>query len=895
VTASHKVAVLEDLLVRVRRNARNPAEALAARTAAFVARAAGAAEEAAPIVEAPPIADTAPPPSEAVETVRREAMGGAPARGRGDTMEGPPPRAAEPRPAPPLQAPTPVAAKPSLLDGLPQATSSEPDPESLRYTTKVQGTPLAAAGTREGEKDAAPAEAEKKPRVVALAPPLGSATPTQKPAADAPPPRAPLPSTSTEAASGRKPLASTSTEAAKPAGRAPLPSTSAEAPAAPRAAMPSTPSEVKPAARPPLPSTSSEAKPAARPPLPSTSSEAPVGRKPMPSTSTEATRPGAKVPPAPPSTRGSVPDMPRTKLDSRLDAKPAEAAKGALSKPTEAGKTPEAPRVRDKKGTLLGMGQDFAAAVRAEMAASGLEYEEDNTARMSAQLLAEARAAARSADRPTAPPGAPTAPPPAEAKPAAKPVAPKPAEKPRLMSADFDAPTVARAISIADLDIPPTAKDDGPDLDAPTQARGGAFDLDVPTLPKSKPSVPEMPAAPKAAVELAKGAPLFGAGADVPEPDDDDGDPLLKTVIAGDAALPIGDSLRSDPPPSSQNLAATVQISADEARARVAALAKAEQAAATIPERNPFGSVDPAAGDVFAPTLDAPRGLGDFALDLPPAEPSSPELPPPPLPKDPGVHVPTLQSAAIDPAAVESARAAAEAKWAATAPTAPPAKPKSRTMVWVAVAAFLAVVVGGGIFVALRSGDVTDGPRTVPPKPTAKPSAAPTAAATATATATAAPTPSAAPSAAASAAPTASAATSAAPSASAAASAAASATPSAAPSAAPATGPAPDGSTLPDGMGWLIVQSSVPAEVYVNGKMSGTAGQPIQVPCGARYLRIGKPGQPNFYISEGRSHQIACKSSTTVTINPTPYSGGSPGGSPGAAPAPAGGNNNDPY
>ena len=105
------------------------------------------------------------------------------------------------------------------------------------------------------------------------------------------------------------------------------------------------------------------------------------------------------------------------------------------------------------------------------------------------------------------------------------------------------------------------------------------------------------------------------------------------------------------------------------------------------------------------------------------------------------------------------------------------------------------------------------------------------------------------------------------------------------------------GSGLPDGTGYLVVQSSVPAEVYVNGKMVGVTGEALQVPCGARYLRIGKPGQPNYFISEGRSHSIACKAATTITINPTPFSGSSPGAAPAPAPAPARapGGGGDPY
>lgn len=103
-------------------------------------------------------------------------------------------------------------------------------------------------------------------------------------------------------------------------------------------------------------------------------------------------------------------------------------------------------------------------------------------------------------------------------------------------------------------------------------------------------------------------------------------------------------------------------------------------------------------------------------------------------------------------------------------------------------------------------------------------------------------------------------------------------------SAAPNAGPGPDGSNLPDDVGYLIVESSVPAEVYVNGHMVGLAGQPLQVPCGARFLRTGKPGQPSFFLSGGESQQIACKATTRVTINPTPFTGGAPGPSPAAAP-----------
>lgn len=450
-----------------------------------------------------------------------------------------------------------------------------------------------------------------------------------------------------------------------------------------------------------------------------------------------------------------------------------------------------------------------------------------------------------------------------------------------LLSVGDEAPSTLEAVAPAVLPDEHTVKIGASmlaDARAAMAERAGSPDAKPVARETGAAAPPLPPPLPAAGARSAPPPPSIELTADVDhEALEDDGDPLLKTVVAGDLSVPISLSLRSEPPPASSDLDATVQMSAADARSRLEALASHDaHAAKTVSQPPPLpGSKAPFAPSDLepAPTIEigGPPEIetaapGALTFELPPLGEAAilpletPTTEPERAPEFLFADIPAMESPASE-ATGSAPVQKAETKWTASpAPTTPASTQKPRTR-WVGLAALVAVLVGGALFVALRSGggkapDAPPSPTTAKPTPTV----APTAAATVPA-----------PPASASSATTAASA-SAAPSASAAASAASSA------------GPAPDGANLPDDMGYLIVESSVPAEVYVNGHMVGLAGQPLQVPCGARFLRTGKPGQASFFLSGGESHPIACKATTKVTINPAPFTGGAPGPSPAAAP-----------
>ncbi|WP_437737138.1 hypothetical protein [Sorangium sp. So ce1335] len=123
-----------------------------------------------------------------------------------------------------------------------------------------------------------------------------------------------------------------------------------------------------------------------------------------------------------------------------------------------------------------------------------------------------------------------------------------------------------------------------------------------------------------------------------------------------------------------------------------------------------------------------------------------------------------------------------------------------------------------------------------------------------------------------------------------------------------ATGAAAAGSAenLPSNRGHLLVNSPEQASVYVNGSLAGNTGETLEVPCGTRYVRLGKltteKAATPAWLSAGQAVIVGCRKQTVVSINPTPASPaperpakrkGSPAAAPsdqeGAAPAPAGG------
>ena len=93
---------------------------------------------------------------------------------------------------------------------------------------------------------------------------------------------------------------------------------------------------------------------------------------------------------------------------------------------------------------------------------------------------------------------------------------------------------------------------------------------------------------------------------------------------------------------------------------------------------------------------------------------------------------------------------------------------------------------------------------------------------------------------------------------------------------APPAGTAPaaagDLSTLLASEGFLIVESSVDAGVFSNGKFVGETNQTLEIPCGPRYVRLATPSDPPKpspgLITSGTSVIVACKASTTAKIEP---------------------------
>ncbi|KYF80890.1 hypothetical protein BE11_33285, partial [Sorangium cellulosum] len=122
--------------------------------------------------------------------------------------------------------------------------------------------------------------------------------------------------------------------------------------------------------------------------------------------------------------------------------------------------------------------------------------------------------------------------------------------------------------------------------------------------------------------------------------------------------------------------------------------------------------------------------------------------------------------------------------------------------------------------------------------------------------------------------------------------------------AAPAAG---SSENLPSNRGHLLVNSPEQASVYVNGSLAGNTGETLEVPCGTRYVRLGKltteKTSTPTWLSSGQAVIVGCRKQTVLSINPTPASPaperpakrkGSPAATPapdqeGAAPAPAGG------
>ncbi|MFO0756195.1 MAG: hypothetical protein U0359_06870 [Byssovorax sp.] len=91
--------------------------------------------------------------------------------------------------------------------------------------------------------------------------------------------------------------------------------------------------------------------------------------------------------------------------------------------------------------------------------------------------------------------------------------------------------------------------------------------------------------------------------------------------------------------------------------------------------------------------------------------------------------------------------------------------------------------------------------------------------------------------------------------------------------AAPTAEPEGDGSALAANKGYLIVNSTNPAGVYLTGVFVGATGKKLEADCGFKFLRLGVPpadGNPRpgevTWVSDGKSIAVGCQKTTTVTL-----------------------------
>ncbi|MCC6645301.1 MAG: serine/threonine protein kinase [Polyangiaceae bacterium] len=96
--------------------------------------------------------------------------------------------------------------------------------------------------------------------------------------------------------------------------------------------------------------------------------------------------------------------------------------------------------------------------------------------------------------------------------------------------------------------------------------------------------------------------------------------------------------------------------------------------------------------------------------------------------------------------------------------------------------------------------------------------------------------------------------------------------PAAPPAAPSADAPASDQPLLAIGPreGALVVTSSAEGEVYANGKRVGAIGATLVVPCGRKFLRIGRPGVQIVWTSKGVSAVATCGTTTKIDLPALP-------------------------
>ncbi len=76
-----------------------------------------------------------------------------------------------------------------------------------------------------------------------------------------------------------------------------------------------------------------------------------------------------------------------------------------------------------------------------------------------------------------------------------------------------------------------------------------------------------------------------------------------------------------------------------------------------------------------------------------------------------------------------------------------------------------------------------------------------------------------------------------------------------------------DGSNLNWSEGYLVVRSTMAADVYAHAVKSGPTNSKLTVKCGLRWVRLSEPTAAGpKWVSDGHTVDVACRSTTTVTI-----------------------------
>jgi hypothetical protein len=84
--------------------------------------------------------------------------------------------------------------------------------------------------------------------------------------------------------------------------------------------------------------------------------------------------------------------------------------------------------------------------------------------------------------------------------------------------------------------------------------------------------------------------------------------------------------------------------------------------------------------------------------------------------------------------------------------------------------------------------------------------------------------------------------------------------------------PIPDARALPEGKGYLFIESEPGQPVYVNGVLAGDTGQWLTVTCGFRNVRIAlrgpTPAGRSFpsWVSDGASVLVPCHGATEAAL-----------------------------